>query len=422
MLVVDVGAGAVASTRSPRCRSLRGPGIHERAQRPLLITHTPHMQATDSSVEVVGQSSMLQAPLLAGNVIGSDPSFRDEVVMAGQVVAGAPAAAVAQTGPPPAMAMWPGRSMSVGETIISGSRVFQSVPKNGCCDECKLCCCPCCPSVEYRASAKHGGLKLSFNNPCTWCCCDWRAQLAGSTIGDMSLPGCCDNGCLHCMCPSCICSGTYSILNFKVDGRTKYSLRKKLYCCWCPIEACATLWCLPCIGCCNECTQCPCDACAYCSNNNAVVVEEAVFPAMGQGDSQIGAIRMIETIAFKPGTCIPQRTLASFAVRFNGHSIGSHNDTLLLGLLPMMWRGLETSGCCPSVAPIRKPSADSCLNGGRIVNEQYMKFNEAMALTENPIDKLADELGVEVSTTGRLGQVSAETMAPKPVPAADMER
>jgi hypothetical protein len=43
-------------------------------------------------------------------------------------------------------------------------------------------------------------------------------------------------------------------------------------------------------------------------------------------------------------------------------------------------------------------------------------------LTENPVDKLAGELGVEVSTTGRLGQVSAETMAPKPVPAAEMER
>jgi hypothetical protein len=53
---------------------------------------------------------------------------------------------------------------------------------------------------------------------------------------------------------------------------------------------------------------------------------------------------------------------------------------------------------------------------------RYMKFNEAMALTENPVDKLAGELGVEVSTTGRLGQVSAETMAPKPVPAAEMER
>ena len=147
-----------------------------------------------------------------------------------------------------------------------------------------------------------------------------------------------------------------------------------------------------------------------------------MFPAMGQGDTQIGAIRMIETIAFKQGTCCPQRTLASFAVRFDGHEIGSHDDTLLLGLLPMMWRGLETSGCCPSVAPIQKPSADCCLNGGRVVSARYMKFEEAMALTENPIDKLAGELGVGVSTTGQLGQVSAETMAPKPVPAAEMER
>jgi hypothetical protein len=69
---------------------------------------------------------------------------------------------------------------------------------------------------------------------------------------------------------------------------------------------------------------------------------------------------------------------------------------------------------------IRKSSGDWCLNGGRMVNEQYMTFTKAMALVENPLDKLANELGVEVDTDNQLGKVSAEVMVP--VPAVEMER
>jgi hypothetical protein len=49
-----------------------------------------------------------------------------------------------------------------------------------------------------------------------------------------------------------------------------------------------------------------------------------------------------------------------------------------------------------------------------------MTFTKAMALVENPLDKLANELGVEVDTDNQLGKVSAEVMVP--VPAVEMER
>ncbi len=362
-------------------------------------------------------------------VVGSDSEWRDQVAQAQVEAASAPTAdalfgssalyanapqasdvvfVAAPVGKPPAMAMWPGRSMSLGDTIISDSRVFQAVPKDSCCDELRLFICPCCPHVDYVAYPQSfASEQLSFKNLCTWCCCDWGVTLGRQELGTMSLPGCCDNGCWYSCCQACICSGTYSILNFKAAGRTKFTIRKKLYCCWCPVEAACSCCCLPAIACCNSCTKCPCDTCNYCSSYNAVVTEEAIYPAMEVGDHQVGTIRMVEAIAFRQGTCCPVRTVASFQVEFIDHTLASHNDTLLLGLLPMMWRGLQTSGCCPSPAPIRKPSADCCLGGGRIVNEHYTTFGEAMAVVENPVDKLAAQLGASVSTSGRLNKVSA---------------
>ena len=54
------------------------------------------------------------------------------------------------------------------------------------------------------------------------------------------------------------------------------------------------------------------------------------------------------------------------------------DETLLLTLLPLMWRGLETSTVITPTY-LRKPSGDGCCNSGRMVQEQRMPYEQALA-------------------------------------------
>lgn len=62
------------------------------------------------------------------------------------------------------------------------------------------------------------------------------------------------------------------------------------------------------------------------------------------------------------------------ACRYSPYAAAQHEDALLIGLLPMMWRGLDAPSCCVP-DPVRKPSADCCLGGGRLATEQYLPID-----------------------------------------------
>ena len=254
--------------------------------------------------------------------VGSDDAWRQQVAIAQRqqqqdvVFAAVPAPPPPSSSPAltsPQMTLWPGRGMNLGETITSDAKFYQSVPVSGCLADLARTCCPCRPAVKYRAPPAYGGELLSFQNSCTFCCCPWEAELDGRSLGTIESPGCCENGCCYsfsccgCGCSWCLCSGTYTLQNFKRGSRTKYSIRRQLYPCWGPIEGISNVFCLPTIILCNGCTQCPRDSCSYCCGSNAVVLEEAIFPAMNEGDQQVGSIRMVETIAFPIGETIVRR-------------------------------------------------------------------------------------------------------------------
>jgi len=355
----------------------------------------------------------LQSNLLAvASAPGLDESWRNDVAQQAQhaaavvVVASAPDPCVVAAAPPAVAA--PRTFMSLSETIASGPDVYQFVPPS-CGDECCTLCCPCSAEVRYAAQSQGRPMgapppphDLVYKNSCLICCSGWQAWLGNRIVGEMKHPDCCENGCAYTCCRCLTCSGSATLLNFRNgQGATLYSIRRKMYCCWGPLEAVANvagcaLLCFPIcwpVICCGG-AQCPCDSCAYMNGDNAVVLDEAIFPAVGKGDEPVGTVRMTEVIrCAKIGPfrlCFPVRTTTNFAVELRpevaspplgvAHASPQQrqDETLLLTLLPLMWRGLDTATL---IAPsyLRKPSGDGCCNSGRVVQEQRMTFQQALS-------------------------------------------
>ena len=186
----------------------------------------------------------LQTNLLPAVDESISPGWRDDVAAQQQQMAQQPPPAVVVVATAPDAASLsvasPRSVMSLSETIASGSDVYQFVPPS-CGDECCGLCCPC-GSAEVRYASPTSQQDLLYTNSCLVCCSGWEASVGSRAIGGMKHPDCCENGCAYGCCPCLTCSGSATLLNFRsAAGYSRYSIRRRMYCCWGPLEACANV-------------------------------------------------------------------------------------------------------------------------------------------------------------------------------------
>jgi hypothetical protein len=274
-------------------------------------------------------------------------------------------------------------TMNLLESMNHGADTYMYLPRDGC-TEIKTTCCPCFNTkVEYAAQGG-AGQKLAFSNKCTGCCCPWEVWVGNSKVGDTVMAGCCENGVCYACCPCFTCSGTVTLQNFRDGtGEPRYTIRRQLYPCWCPVEACARLLCLPCV-CCMEQAACCCDAGSLVAGNNAAVTTEQVFgPSPGGLKSSLGAndpgrndpvgeISIVESI--QCNNCCPVRKTMNFKAELANEG-GNPRDTLLLSLLPMQYRGLTIPVSCFALSPLPHPA--TAWFSGRKITSKRMPYGEA---------------------------------------------
>lgn len=281
-------------------------------------------------------------------------------------------------------------SLNLSETIEIDNKTYLWEAYK-CSDWCRMCCCPCCPFVQYTGEDD----KIVYYNDCLCCCQDWLVRKVphGSKrtdvkpIGGTTAPGCCDNGVAFCLCPWLNCTGHVVMQQlYSLDASSTktvvFTLRRNLFPCWPLLFLCS---------CCGLFAQTCGDCYYYCNGKNYVVTKEDLYPPQ-QGENGVALDDKIENIA-NLGTmqmvdrvdcfgCFPCRTPIKYNSILNNPDQGNHMSPVT-GLIALIYRGLPVPCKLCTLDPVSRPTGVSCIDTGRKVITERKTMEEVMADTGN---------------------------------------
>lgn len=240
-------------------------------------------------------------------------------------------------------------------SIKYGGESFMIDPPN-CSQYCYMYWCPCKAWATFTAK---GNKSLVYYNNCTIgppCCQDyWRAKYVDATPGNKSVTKIgyttgmtAGQGACKFLCPC----GDAILQNFhNQQGKRIYTIRKKITC----VNCCCARFTGVGIAC-----MYLCDACAWCSNKQYVVLNEKI--ANADGKEQVGEINQLLRIDCIQGMAV--RTPIRYSVKMYHNSHGVH-DAVLVGLLPLFYMGMPVPCQCCVAAPASPLTGVDCIDSGR---------------------------------------------------------
>lgn len=239
--------------------------------------------------------------------------------------------------------------MNLVETVEYDGKTFSRHNPN-CTESLKLCVLPCFPWVKYFA----GDDELTYSNDCICLCCPWQVKHGDTKVGSTESPGCCDNGAMFCCCPCLTCTGSIDLQYFKTaDGQNKYAIKRDLFCCWPCVASCA---------CCGACGACCSDGFNFCSNRDHIVMREDIRAA-GKGGAKVGNVWTVNRLELFG--CCPYRVPVRYGIDLDAATDSTSADLALLGVLPLIYRGIPVPCRCCIIPPVPKLTGISCLDAGR---------------------------------------------------------
>merc|ERR1712187_852690 len=196
--------------------------------------------------------------------------------------------------------------------------------------------------------------------------------------------GCCDNGCMFCMCPILTCSGFIKVMGMDGhDGEEKFVFAKSLFPCRRIIQSCA-LVCAPIGICCVS-----MDGCLnYCKGSEFKTITQPVYKgswsrSMGTDPQQIG--EFITSHRFHPVTCC---CAVDTPLKFYYKPINEAGQKLIaedlaaLSLVLQLYRGMPVP--CKMCSPVgfQMPHGVPCLDIGLGTKTQWKTVMQVMEDSE----------------------------------------
>jgi len=258
------------------------------------------------------------------------------------------------------------------ESIDINGKTYVEEPPN-CTDAINLCICPCKPYAAYTAKDE---TSILYKNACTCCAAPWEAYMKDGSgfktkIGHTEAPKCCDNGVCFCLCPLLVCTGEIVVQFFKNgNGESKYTVRRDLFPCW------------PCVLCiggpCGLCCSCCSDSYAFCTNQNFLVMSEELR-GVGKKAPVVGKVNTVDRIECI--ACCPVRVPQMYSVELNEPD---GQDIQLLGLLPLLYKGVPVPCRCCAQPPVPRMTGVKCIDAGRHRSVKYMDSKGMMSVAGAP--------------------------------------
>jgi hypothetical protein len=223
-----------------------------------------------------------------------------------------------------------------------------------CYQYCFIALCPCKPFINYIAK---GGKKIVYYNNCTCgppCCVeDWKIKYVENEyetdIGSTS--GFRPNGCYE---RCCSCGNRPIQLFYDSNGTPVYSIRRVVNCQTCLMSQCSF---------CGVCCALLGDSCAWLASEPFLVMTEAIFDA--EGTRQMGEVHQIMRIECCSGAGCCVRKPVRYTVKMNENAVAGSHDAALVGILPVIYRGVQVPCQCCTGSPATPLTGVSCVDAGR---------------------------------------------------------
>jgi hypothetical protein len=244
-----------------------------------------------------------------------------------------------------------------------------------------VCCPVCCTYIPFTSDKR----KMEYKKLCGCCSCRWAVSIDDVPAGQMADVGCCDNGCLFCMCPCLTCDGYVKLMGLEnANKEEKFVFLSKLMPCW-PLAmglgalvGGITLPCLLMQGCYQ-----------YVNGQSIKTISMPVYQgpwsrgkSSGQPPLELGKFYIAQR--FIPiGICcaapIPMRVHYK-ATNTEGYDLGG--DSPLMGMVLSLIRGMPTPCKCCSPAGFRVATGWPCFDIGLETETTWSSTKEAMNTTK----------------------------------------
>jgi len=243
---------------------------------------------------------------------------------------------------------------------------------------CKMMCCPCCCLFVPWAGKTN---KMEYRRECNGCSCPYAVTHNDKMAGRSHDVGCCDNGCLFCMCPWLTCSGHVKLMGMdNAQGEEKFTFLKELFACWPCVQAFA-MGCAPLGVCCLAMNGCK----HYCGGDEFLTITQPVYAGPwsrtdGKDPEEIG--QMVMAYRFQPVTCCcAQPTPLKFYYKPTapkGKELAP-GDLTLLSLVLAIYRGLPVPCKLCSCNSFQSPTGVWCLDCGMNTTYTWKTVQQVMA-------------------------------------------
>merc|ERR1712166_982420 len=271
-------------------------------------------------------------------------------------------------------------------------------------DSCKIFFCCCCPWADYS----DGEESLRFHHSCIFCpcydSCNWKVAhqnkpgAAFKDIGAIIPAGACENGCMWCMCPCCVCNlknlkvaGFHTARDnkeFEIEtgdhGNCDFTIRRDVAC-GDAAKVFAGMLCFCCLGPCSWC-------CKYMAGLPAIISSLPFYDKTGT--TKYGEFQFASQIMCIGCCCI--KIPVRYIVKSN-KSLNKFYDAVL-GLVPLLVRGLPTpcAACtfCVTRPPFPVPTGIDCFDSGLNSHTEWLTFQELCKKTASEDDKTSSAFPV----------------------------